>query len=547
VVTAFRTSEGRATDITWEASGIVEPVQNLQPQVVPERGLHWSGPRRALPDIASETSHLKLDTPAEGRLHLQRRAPENLRHHVWRAAVRLVVLIVGDMAAFGVMRALVRLIRDDAVLGASLADQLQWALPTGMLNGWQYATALFVGLIVLGNYGPGDQRRDPKRLFAAAAFATALPLWGTLWTRGAEPVLLQYAATVVLVWLGLAMERFTINRIAASVWTPEKGAVDTLFVGRAAECIGAASSPAFATGTEYRPIGFVDVQVPPAPGALGHVSEIPLLLAASGAQVVALCGYLRDKEFQDVVDAALAGGCQVLAVPRAAEIAGVHPTTVWRRGQPLVELTAPSLKGWQLFLKRLLDLVGASVGLLLLSPPIALIGVAIKLESRGPIIFGHARLGANGRRFKCYKFRSMHPEADQRLRSDAELYATYVANGYKLPEEEDTRLTRVGRFLRKTSLDEIPQLINVFRGEMSLVGPRPIVPEELERYGHGAAVLLSLKPGMTGAWAVNGRSHVGYPDRADMELDYVRNWSLAFDLWILLRTVPAVLVRRGAH
>jgi lipopolysaccharide/colanic/teichoic acid biosynthesis glycosyltransferase len=291
----------------------------------------------------------------------------------------------------------------------------------------------------------------------------------------------------------------------------------------------------------------VDVQIPPASGALGHISEFSLLLAASGAQAVVICGFLTDAQFQEIVDTALAGGCQVLSVPRSVEIAGVHPTTVWRRGQPLVELTAPSLKGWQLVLKRILDLVGASFGLLLLSPFIALIGVAIKVESTGPIVFGHDRLGVNGRRFKCYKFRSMHREADRRLRSDPELYAAYLANSYKLREDEDPRLTKVGRVLRKTSLDEIPQLINVFKGEMSLVGPRPIVPEELERYGHGAAVFLSLKPGMTGAWAVNGRSHVAYPDRADIELDYVRNWSFARDLLILLRTLPAVLGARGAH
>src|SRR5438105_11781453 len=164
------------------------------------------------------------------------------------------------MLAFGGMRELVRAVRDEALLGPSLAERLQSVLPTGMLNGWQYAAALFVGLIILGNYGPGDQRRDPRRLFAACALATALPLWGTLWTRGAEPVLLQYGITVALVWLGLVLERLTINRIAAWVRPPEKDAVDALFVGRAADCIAAASTPAFAMGLDYQPIGFVDAQ-----------------------------------------------------------------------------------------------------------------------------------------------------------------------------------------------------------------------------------------------------------------------------------------------
>jgi lipopolysaccharide/colanic/teichoic acid biosynthesis glycosyltransferase len=140
----------------------------------------------------------------------------------------------------------------------------------------------------------------------------------------------------------------------------------------------------------------------------------------------------------------------------------------------------------------------------------------------------------------------MRKDAEASLRGDPELYREYVENNFKLSDDRDPRLTRVGRWLRRTSLDELPQLLNVFVGDMSLVGPRPIVPEELERYGHGAAVFLSLKPGMTGAWQVNGRSTIGYPARADIELEYVRNWSLGRDLWILLTTIPAVLRMRGA-
>src|SRR3989441_4274314 len=311
------------------------------------------------------------------------------------------------MVAFGAMRALLRAVRDDELLGSAVAARLHAALPAGMLNGWQYAAALLLGLVVLGNYGPGDQRRDVRRLFAACVLATALPLWATLWTRGVEPVLVQYAATVVLVWVGLVAERLTINRIAAWVRPPETDAIDTLFVGPAADCLIAASGPAFAAGTDYRPIGFVDVQLPPAPGALGHVSDIPLLLAASGAQIVALCGYLTDKQFQDVVDAALAGGCQVLAVPRAAEIAGVHPNTVWRRGQPLVQLTAPSLKGPQLIVKRALDLMGASIGLLALSPLLAILAALVKLDSRGPAFFAQERVGRGGWPFQSFKLATM--------------------------------------------------------------------------------------------------------------------------------------------
>ena len=494
-----------------------------------------------------DTTHLKLEAPAQVRLGLQRRAPANLRRHANRAAVRFFGLVAADLVAFGIMRELLRAVRDGALFGHQTAEVLRWLLPGGYLNGWQFASALFLGLIVLGNYGPGDRRRDPGRLFLACALAAALPLWAMVWEHGLEVVFVQYSLTVMLVWAGVLAERLTIDRILTRFRDPQRDAAETLFVGRADDCNTTASSLAFGTGSEYRPIGFVDVESPSSSGALGRISDLPILLAASGAEVVVLCGSLTDYQFHDVVDTALAGGCQVLSVPRAVDLVGVNPTTVWRGGQVLVELTRPALKGRQLLLKRLLDLAGSMLGLLVLSPVFALIWLAIRLESSGPALFGHRRLGINGEVFRCLKFRSMRGDAESRLRTDPTLLGEYLRNNYKLPESRDPRLTRVGRFLRTTSLDELPQLINVFHGNMSLVGPRPIVPEELEKYGHAAAVFLSLKPGMTGAWAVNGRSHVAYPDRADIELEYARNWSLGRDLWILVKTLPAVVMRRGAH
>jgi len=523
----------------------VEPVQTARPKVEP--GVIWSGPRRAIrdADVAAEASHLKLDKPAQVRLHLQRRAPANLRHHVRRAAVRLVVLIVVDMLAFGGMRELVRAVRDEALLGPSLAERLQSVLPTGMLNGWQYASALFLSLIILGNYGPGDQRRDPRRLFAACALATALPLWGTLWTRGAEPVLLQYGITVVLVWLGLVLERLTINRIAAWVRPPEHDRLDTLFVGPGDRCLAAMASPAFTSGRDYRPIGFIDSHLAPLPGALGQIGDFSLLLAASGAQVVVVCGYVTDKEFQGIVDTALAAGCQVLSVPRTVDIAGVHPTTVWRRGQPLVQLTAPSLKGWQLAVKRVVDVIGAAVGLMLVSPVMAAIAMLIKIDSPGLVLFSQERVGFGGQRFRMLKFRTMKDGADAEKHTLAHLNHTGDARLFKIPN--DPRVTRLGAALRRWSLDELPQLWNVLVGEMSLVGPRPFFEADLAEYRDHHFRRLGAKPGITGLWQVKGRSSVtDFEEVVRLDRDYVERWSLWLDVEILVLTLPAVIRRTGA-
>jgi lipopolysaccharide/colanic/teichoic acid biosynthesis glycosyltransferase len=214
---------------------------------------------------------------------------------------------------------------------------------------------------------------------------------------------------------------------------------------------------------------------------------------------------------------------------------------VWEGESPLVQLSTFRLATWRLTVKRAVDLVGASLGIFVLSPLFLLIAAGIKLESRGPVLFQHWRVGRQGRGFHCLKFRTMRSDAEEILERDDELRRLYRENHYKLPEQLDPRITVFGRLLRRTSLDELPQLFNVLYGEMSLVGPRPVVEEELEHYSGSERLLLSVRPGMTGAWAVNGRHHVGYPLRAELELRYVRGWSLRTDLRILAGTVGAVM------
>jgi exopolysaccharide production protein ExoY len=196
--------------------------------------------------------------------------------------------------------------------------------------------------------------------------------------------------------------------------------------------------------------------------------------------------------------------------------------------------------------KRALDLVLVLAVFPLVLPLGVLIAVAVFASSRGTVLFGQERVGLGGRSFKMYKFRTMHREAEQLLQQDPRLWDEYVSNGFKLPRELDRRVTRVGRFLRRSSLDELPQILNVLAGTMSLVGPRPVVPAEVDNYGDRRNAYLSVRPGITGAWQVNGRSDIDYPERVEIDAEYVERWSLGLDVRILARTPLAVVSARGA-
>jgi lipopolysaccharide/colanic/teichoic acid biosynthesis glycosyltransferase len=196
-----------------------------------------------------------------------------------------------------------------------------------------------------------------------------------------------------------------------------------------------------------------------------------------------------------------------------------------------------------LWCKRLIDLIGASVALVLLSPVLIVAALAVKLYDGGPIVYRRRCVGCDGD-FDAFKLRSMRVDADRYLEQYPEMLAEFQRN-YKL--NNDPRITPVGAFLRKASIDELPQLFNVLRGEMSLVGPRMITRPELDKYGDKRDALLTVKPGMTGYWQVAGRQEVEYGDRVEMDMYYIRHWSLGLDLQILFKTPWKVLKREGAH
>lgn len=191
--------------------------------------------------------------------------------------------------------------------------------------------------------------------------------------------------------------------------------------------------------------------------------------------------------------------------------------------------------------KRTIDLTLASVLLLLAAPLLLACALAVKLTSRGPVLFGHERCGWGGTSFRCLKFRTMVSDAEEWLDRDPHLKAHHRNNGFKLKRREDPRVTSVGNFLRFTHLDELPQLVNVVKGDMSLVGPRPVVAEELAWYGARADDLLRVRPGVFGPWTAQGRRRASYPERIEVELAYVDDHSVLGDLKLLLRNVPVLL------
>jgi exopolysaccharide biosynthesis polyprenyl glycosylphosphotransferase len=213
-------------------------------------------------------------------------------------------------------------------------------------------------------------------------------------------------------------------------------------------------------------------------------------------------------------------------------------------GIPVMELEISNLEGFQGYIKEIIDIVLGTIGLILFSPLFIIIAILIKLDSEGPIFYKHLRVGRYGKPFYLWKFRTMYKDADKILDKYPELKKEFEKE-FKL--KNDPRVTRIGKFLRKFSLDEIPQIFNILKGEMSIVGPRPVTFKELEKYGEYKDEVLRVKPGLTGLWQVSGRSDLDYARRIALDLYYIQNWSLLLDIKIILKTIPAVFFGKGAY
>lgn len=279
---------------------------------------------------------------------------------------------------------------------------------------------------------------------------------------------------------------------------------------------------------------------------LGGLDDIAAAVERSRADTVAVTGVPGQASwFLRRLSWALEGsGVDLVVVPSLTDVAGprIHVRPV--AGLPLLHVEEPEFRGARRVVKAVFDWLAAALLFLVALPAMVAIAAAIRLDDRGPVFFRQTRVGVHGREFGCWKFRSMVVDAETHL---PHLQRVNEQDGVLFKIRRDPRMTRIGRLLRALSLDELPQLINVLRGEMSLVGPRPPLPSEVRQYGEAARRRLLVRPGITGLWQVSGRSRLSWDDTVRLDLYYVENWSLSADLVILARTVRAVLSRDGAY
>ena len=327
-------------------------------------------------------------------------------------------------------------------------------------------------------------------------------------------------------------------------------------VGSRASAVALASGLRSAPGFGYQVNGLC-LPVPDARAAreavvdgfdvVGDLDDVMRAIERAGADTVAISASesFGPRQVRDLAWKLEGSGVSLFLAPALTDVAGprVHIKPV--AGFPLMHVQEPLFRGPKLIIKTSLDLWVAGCALLVLSPLLMAVALAIKISDRGPVFFRHERVGIGGRRIRVWKFRSMKVDADvEKARVKA---ASGQAGSVFYKSADDPRITKLGRFLRKTSIDELPQLFNVLAGQMSIVGPRPLVPGEGAEIGNFVERRMLVKPGITGLWQVSGRSNVSAEERIRLDFYYVENWSVASDLLIMAKTVRTVLAKNGAY
>jgi exopolysaccharide biosynthesis polyprenyl glycosylphosphotransferase len=438
-------------------------------------------------------------------------------------------------------------------------------------------TALALKELVHGRFEAGSAYEETKRIFAFVYLVTALLFArsGLYATRVQRPGLtgivtgLFQVAFVAALFAVVSGEHFSSYYIfwgsltLALLYVPllrwgyerATGALlratgrqrRTLLVGTGVHIRDVADALADAPQSRVEIVGFISPRALPSNGlrSLGSLADLDGVLERERVEEVIIADPdFPQTEAVDLVDRCHRRGVRVRIAPSTMEILIHRAEFVPGESVPLFELRPPVFEGIDFALKRTFDLAGATLLLIVLSPLLAAIWAAVKATSRGPALYRSRRQGIGERPFDCLKFRTMYDDAEHR---QGELEGLNEASGALFKIRDDPRTTPVGRFLRRFSLDELPQLVNVLRGEMSLVGPRPLPERDFEMLAGWHRKRYLVLPGITGLWQVSGRAELDFDDLVHLDFLYLERWSLALDLTILLKTIPAVLSRRGAY
>jgi len=407
---------------------------------------------------------------------------------------------------------------------------------------------LALGIAIFAAHGLYDRarrRRNPGALVGAVLWLAGLFTVGTVIYPGAGYGLGDVLLAALAALVASAGLRLVYEQGIEWIYRRGLGLVPTVVVGEEAERARVRRMLENSPGA-YFTAGELPVEV----RANGeHGLSVPRLrdaLDRTGARHVILAGAERipDEELLEALRSVRLRGIRMRVAPGAVGLMRGQPVLSENVGLPLLEVVYPELDNTQRALKRALDVAGSVLGLVLFSPLILAVSLAIKLDSPGPVFFRQKRVGADEEIFLCYKFRSMHADAEAR---QDELESRNEADGVIFKLKDDPRVTRVGEFLRRWSLDELPQLINVLTGEMSLVGPRPLPIRDFEHMAEPHKRRLAAVPGITGYWQTSGRSDLSFEDMVRLDLYYIENWSLSLDVKLILKTLGAVILRRGAY
>lgn len=485
-------------------------------------------------------------SPLRVRTKLRERRPVSVKRHTARIATRLGVLLVGDIVAIIVCELFAAVAAEGSILGDGIAMQFSRALDAGYGTGLSLGLVLIASLIITGNYSRHRRLNGQLRLLAASSLAAAVLLWSMVSSGNLVGALAVYIVAASLTWVVLLAERMATERFLSKVWPGARGAAPAVLITDRKEDSLHLERAVIGAGGDYSLAGYVPVGRAAFEGVLGTVRDLPEIIDEYHVEAIVVCQHLNDQQIMNVREASLAAGCQLLYPARAVKIGGVRPALVWHQDQPFFELGAPVLKASAVITKRVVDVVGATVGTILLAPVLLLIAIMIKLDSPGPVFFAQDRAGLGGRRFRMLKFRTMRVGADAEKHSLSHLNHSGDSRLFKIPE--DPRVTRLGALLRRWSLDELPQFWNVLRGDMSLVGPRPFFEADFASYQDHHFRRLDAKPGITGLWQVSGRSSVvDFEDVVYLDRQYIEQWSPWLDVSIMFRTLPAVVRRTGAY